>query len=57
MGAGQEETVDQLLREQQAHYRSREYFKQAMLPLSNGEAEALRAELASCGPARARSRL
>lgn len=44
---GQEETVDRLLREQQAYYQARapEYLKEAMDPLSNEEATALQREL------------
>lgn len=50
MAEGQEETVDQLLREQQAYYRARapEYFKEALMPLSRQRATELQAELAAC---------
>jgi SAM-dependent methyltransferase len=50
MGEGQEEAVDELLREQQAYYRARapEYFKDALIPLSSHQATALQAELVAC---------
>ena len=47
---GEEEAVDQLLREQQEYYRARapEYFKEALVPLSDHQAAALQADLAAC---------
>lgn len=50
MGEGRQDSLDDLLREQQEYYRARapEYFKEAMAPLSSQEAEALTAELGAC---------
>ncbi len=50
MDEGQEETLDELLRGQQAYYRARApaYFEEAMLPRSGEQAEALKADLAAC---------
>src|SRR2546421_9923691 len=50
MGHGRLDAVDELLREQQDYYRARapEYFKEAMVPLSSQEADALTAELGAC---------
>lgn len=50
MGEGRQDAVDELLREQQDYYRARapEYFKEALVPLSSQEAEALTAEVGAC---------
>src|SRR5581483_9234091 len=50
MGEGQQDAVDELLHEQQEYYRARapEYLKEAMVPLSSQEADALTAELGAC---------